>query len=88
MKEIDIQLGTDVKTGRPVTLPSGKLKQHLHLVGGTGKGKTTAIHTILHALMKHPSHRAAFFIIDRMGNLSDEQQVTFVRSPFYCSCCC
>lgn len=81
MREIDIQFGTDVKMGRRITLPFGKLKQHLHLVGGTGKGKTTAIHTILHALMKHPSHRTAFSIIDRMRNLSDEL-LQWMASPF------
>ncbi len=70
--EIPVYLGTDLKTGKKCHLPSEKLKQHLHLIGGTGKGKTTAIHTLLHGLLEHPNHKACFFIIDRMGNLSDE----------------
>jgi hypothetical protein len=81
MNEIDIQLGTEVNTGRECIIPTRKLRQHLHLIGGTGKGKTTAIHTILHRILAHPHHQTAVFIIDRMGNLSDEL-LLWMASPF------
>ena len=81
MNEINIHLGTQVSTGRECIIPTQKLRQHLHLIGGTGKGKTTAIHTILHGILSHPRHQTAVFIIDRMGNLSDEL-LLWMASPF------
>jgi hypothetical protein len=40
------------------------------LIGGTGKGKTTAIHTMLHELLLDPTHDPCVIIIDRLGGLS------------------
>ncbi len=68
----NVLLGHDRKTGQPVYLPVKALKTHLHLIGGTGKGKTTALHTMLHPLMLDPFDEACFFVFDRLGNFSQE----------------
>jgi hypothetical protein len=68
----DIFLGHLAKTGEEFCVPKDAFKTHFHLIGGTGKGKTTAIHTLLHPLLRDHRDRAAFFLIDRMGNLSWE----------------
>jgi hypothetical protein len=57
---------TDVK------VPHETFNTHWHLIGGTGKGKTTAIHTMLHGLLMNPLEKSCFFIIDRLGNFSQE----------------
>src|SRR5262245_10270376 len=59
-------------TRKPFYLPKNSFATHWHLIGGTGKGKTTAIHTILHQLLLDPVDEPCVFIIDRMGNLSFE----------------
>ena len=67
----DVFLG-HLKTGAEFCIPKKAFATHFHLIGGTGKGKTTAIHTMLHPLLRDHRDAAAFFIIDRMGNLSWE----------------
>lgn len=59
-------------TGKPFKIPRASFDTHWHLIGGTGKGKTTAVHTILHELLTDPTDEACVVIIDRMGNLSFE----------------
>lgn len=67
-----VLLGTDAATGQDVRIPADAFSTHMHLIGGTGKGKTTAVHTILHPLLTDPFNRSCFFIIDRLGNFSEE----------------
>ncbi len=67
-----VLLGHDVKTGEPIRIPRAAFPTHFHLMGGTGKGKTTAIHTLLHPLLSDPFDEACFLIIDRLGNFSEE----------------
>lgn len=67
-----IRLGEDAATGQPIEIPREAFRTHFHLIGGTGKGKTTAIHTMLHPLLTDPFEKACFFIIDRLGNFSQE----------------
>ena len=50
MKEV--LLGTDRESGHKVYVPKKSFDTHWHLIGGTGKGKTTAIHTLLHGLWR------------------------------------
>ena len=80
-REIPIYLGEDRESGKRCYLDTAKLRHHLHLIGGTGKGKTTAIHTLLHGILEHPHHKACVIIIDRMGNLSDEF-LLWMASPY------
>lgn len=68
----DIFLGQQKATGKDFYIPKDAFTTHFHLIGGTGKGKTTAIHTMLHPLLSDRHPPAAFFIIDRLGNLSWE----------------
>src|SRR4051812_26565045 len=68
----DVFLGHDHKSGEEFCIPRKAFETHFHLIGGTGKGKTTAIHTMLHPLLLDHRNPAAFFIIDRLGNLSWE----------------
>jgi len=68
----EILLGHDLRTGKPVSIPKKAFQTHFHFIGGTGKGKTTAIHTLLHPLLLDPHDRSCVFIVDRIGNLSFE----------------
>ena len=67
-----ILLGNDRENGKPVHIPLSAFPTHFHLIGGTGKGKTTAIHTMLHPILRDCRERPSVFIFDRMGNLSSE----------------
>jgi hypothetical protein len=77
-----ILLGHDAATGKEVRIPNDAFSTHFHLIGGTGKGKTTAIHTMLQPLLTDPFHKSAFFIIDRLGNFS--QELLFWISSRFC----
>ncbi|MGE3410191.1 MAG: type IV secretory system conjugative DNA transfer family protein [Pirellulales bacterium] len=65
-------IGKEQGSGEDVRIPVDAFRTHFHLIGGTGKGKTTAIHTMLHALLMNPVEKSCFFIIDRLGNFSQE----------------
>lgn len=65
-------LGHEAASGAPVRLPLKSFQTHYHLIGGTGKGKTTAIHTILHPLLLDADDTPCIIIWDRLGNLSYE----------------
>lgn len=67
-----ILLGHDRETGEPSRIPTKAFQTHLHLIGGTGKGKTTALHTILHPLLLNTYDEPCVFIFDRLGNFSQE----------------
>ncbi|HUY33186.1 MAG TPA: type IV secretion system DNA-binding domain-containing protein [Pirellulales bacterium] len=68
----DVFLGKEVDTGEQVSLPWESFKTHYHLIGGTGKGKTTAIHSMVQQLLCNPIDDACFFIIDKLGNFTSE----------------
>ncbi len=67
---MNILLGHDRHTGKPVYFPVSALKRHLHLVAATGAGKTTAILTLLIPLFLNPFLHWCFIIIDRLGGFS------------------
>ena len=79
-----ILLGKDKQSGEDVRIPKSAFQTHLHLIGGTGKGKTTAIHTMLHPLLRDPLDPACFIIVDRLGNLSEEL-LLWMASPDFCT---
>ncbi len=67
---IPITLGTDKKTEKAINLEPDLFTTHFHMIGATGTGKTTAIHTLLHPLMMNSMQKACLFIVDPMGNFS------------------
>ena len=69
---MNVNLGQNRDTRKKVVIPKQSYQTHWHLIGGTGKGKTTAIHTLLHQLLIDPYAQDCWVIIDRMGNLSSE----------------
>lgn len=77
-----ILLGNDIDTRHEVRFPKSAFGTHLHLIGGTGKGKTTAIHTLLRPLLRDPLDRTSAIIIDRLGNLSEELLLWMASEEF------
>ncbi len=73
-------LGRDVETGKKLYVPSDSFKTHWHLIGATGKGKTTAIEALLHQLFV-VRERSTHFIFDRMGSFSFSL-LRFFSSPY------
>ena len=57
-------------TRTPFRVPASSFATHWHLIGGTGKGKTTALHTMLHGLLLDPLNEPCVVIVDRLGGLS------------------
>lgn len=79
----DVFLGVDGRTKRDVEIPRDAFRTHFHLIGGTGKGKTTAIHALLHQLLIDSSNPDCFFIFDKLGGLSNDL-LLWMASP-YCT---
>ena len=79
-----ILLGADAANEESIRIPKKAFGTHFHLIGGTGKGKTTAIHTLLWPMLRDPSDRSCFIIVDRLGNLSEEL-LLWMASPDYCT---
>ncbi|MEM7316272.1 MAG: type IV secretory system conjugative DNA transfer family protein, partial [Planctomycetota bacterium] len=77
-----IPLGKDALTQKPIDLPKSAFSTHLHAVGGTGKGKTTALSKVLSGLLRDPTDDSCFVIIDRLGNFADELMI-FASSPHF-----
>jgi hypothetical protein len=63
-------LGKDEKTGQRFYVPRSSFDTHWHLIGGTGKGKTTALKTLLHQILMDPLEQRCVVAIDRLGGLS------------------
>lgn len=66
------QIGRLHGTKTPFKVPRKSFATHWHLIGHTGKGKTTAIHTLLHKVLLDPGDESCVILIDKMGNLSFE----------------
>ncbi len=77
---MNLLLGRDSRSGQSVRIPSTTFGTHWHLIGGTGKGKTTAIEAMIHQLLMSMSV-ASFFIFDRMGSFSQSLLLWFA-SPY------
>ncbi len=77
-----ILLGHEKDSRREVRIPRSAFSTHFHLIGGTGKGKTTAIHTLLRPLLRDPGERSCVIVIDRLGNLSEELLLWMASKEF------
>lgn len=78
-----IQIGRDLETGEDISLHSDVLRTHLHLLGATGAGKTTAIKTIVRQLLLAPREKCSLFLVDPMGGLSREL-LLWIANERYC----
>jgi hypothetical protein len=68
---LPIYLGTDLKSGKKIFIPPRVWATHLHCIGATGAGKTSAMALALFQLMLDGSAARSFFIIDPVGTLSN-----------------
>jgi hypothetical protein len=78
---MNVPFGRERGSGRAVTFPTQWLDRHLHLVGFTGGGKTTALLTLLFALFKLWSEPRCFVVIDRLGGFSQDL-LRWFASPY------
>lgn len=67
-----ILLGHDRRTGQPIEMPMSAFERHLHFIGYTGSGKTTAIVTLLKGLLRLPGPGKCVVILDRLGGFSHD----------------
>ena len=78
-----IKIGTDVETNLAYHLDPELLRTHLHAIGATGSGKTTLILSIIKSLLSDPRPKCALFLIDPVGNLS-QNLLTWIADPKTC----
>ena len=82
---IPIRLGERAADKEEIQLHRKDLETHMHLIGATGAGKTSALHTILRSLMLDTGvARSAMFILDPMGNFSIDL-LRFIAHPKFCT---
>ncbi|MFO0935752.1 MAG: DUF87 domain-containing protein [Gemmataceae bacterium] len=80
---MSIKLGFDRETQKPVYFPPKAFERHLHLIGYTGAGKTTAIITLLVNMLTQRSNSKCVIIIDRLGGFSLDL-LRWFSSPLLC----
>jgi len=78
-----IHVGREVSTGKAFYVPRKSFDTHWHMIGGTGKGKTTMIFTLLLQLLLCSFLPACFIIIDPLGAFSNHL-LMWMASP-YCT---
>ena len=78
-----IHIGHSVTNGKSRYIPSRVFPTHFHLIGATGKGKTTAIKTLLVPLLEDIEDASCFLIIDPLGSFSDDL-LLWMASQRYC----
>lgn len=66
------KLGEDVESGEAVYFPKDAYRTHVHLPGGTGKGKTTALLAMQQAILKDRFDDACHINIDFLGGWTDQ----------------
>ncbi len=76
-------MGTDEQSGADVGFDADHLARHLHLVGSTGSGKTTALLKIIRQILVSVYDPACLFVIDPMGNLSQDL-LRWIANTRYC----
>ena len=82
---LPLRIGTRWSDGEILRLSRDVFKTHCNLVGATGTGKTSAMHTILRALMLDTGiDESAMFIFDPLGNFSNDL-LKFIAHPKLCT---
>ncbi|MFO1171916.1 MAG: type IV secretion system DNA-binding domain-containing protein [Hyphomicrobiaceae bacterium] len=67
----DVRIGTTTRgyqLAAPVALTRADLASHLHMIGGTGVGKTNLLRTLIYADL---SHGRDFAVLDPLGGLAE-----------------
>ena len=67
-----ILLGRERSTKLPVHIPMAAFPTHFHMIGSTGKGKTTAIHRMLHEMLLDAGRTECHILFDRLGGISHD----------------
>lgn len=82
---LPMRIGRRWSDGEILRLSRDIFRTHCNLVGATGTGKTSAMHTILRALMLDSGKdESAIFIFDPLGNFSNDL-LKFLVHPKYCT---
>ena len=76
-------LGRDQESGKPVEIPVDAFRTHVHMPGATGKGKSTAILTLLQPLLLDWREPACHVVVDFLGGLAFD--LTLWMSSRYCT---
>lgn len=76
-----IHLGQVAGAKKKLLLPYSSFDTHWHLIGGTGKGKTTALNTILQQLLSDPLNERCVIMLDRLGGFSWDL-LMWMASPY------
>jgi TraM recognition site of TraD and TraG len=76
-------LGRDRETGKPVEIPVDAFRTHVHLPGATGKGKSTAILSLIQQLLLDWREPACHVLVDFLGGLAQDL-LMWMASP-YCT---
>lgn len=80
-----LRIGRRWSDGELLRLTRDIFRTHCNLVGATGTGKTSAMHTILRALMLDTGKdESAMFIFDPLGNFSNDL-LKFIAHPKLCT---
>ena len=78
-----LTLGRDRDTGDRVEIPVDAFRTHVHMPGATGKGKSTAILTLLQQLLLDWREPACHVVVDFLGGLTHD--VLMWMSSRYCT---
>ena len=80
---LPIKLGHELTTNEDVFVDRSTFDTHWHLCGSTGTGKSTALLSLLFALLSDARRKVCVFVIDRMGGLTHALQ-RWIASPRHC----
>jgi len=78
-----ILLGYDLETKKPMELPVDCFRTHIHMPGATGKGKSTAIVTMMQQLLLDWRNPACHVVVDFLGGLAFD--LALWMSSKYCT---
>jgi hypothetical protein len=80
---VPMELGLNLATYQPLFFELALFALHVHLIGATGSGKTSALETMLYQLWQNDDPRQCFIIIDTLGGFS-HRLLRFIANPELC----